>query len=409
MNKLDEKSLLSSAKNKNSQFKEKLVKKDWEPLSKEDMVFAEKYFLHLSGKAISSLVNNVGIRLPDSQPRSDLPYISLCSLGATFDDLDFNQGGAKNVTKPRQMKDLLTNKSSGVERDMAKIPEEDKFLLNQEGDFAAALKNGKNNIPKDVPPLLRQIIVKDNQLGDVSLTPIAAMGLSSRIMKALNNELNRRREEKPDTKVFWGRAQNIIGGKKPQNIGLMCAVSGGPALAGFAWHFKAPGFPKPLIRKLYLSVFKPLRFDLSNEQRTKLVLPLRRWLESDDLRTTIAIEGVLKSLAQDMLMRAESSSNLIMSELKKDYCRSGLVVNSHPLECLFKDEMVPIHKEDFWYTILSKNSVEQGWLYDRLRSHTWAIDAADKLINHWVVQLKIALGSSHHKKIVAILAKEIYS
>lgn len=409
MNKLDEKSLLSSAKNKTGKFEEKLVKKDWEPLSKEDMAFAEKYFLHFSGKAISSLVNNVGIRLPDSQPRNDLPYVSLFSLGATFDDLDFTQGGAKNVTKSRQMKDLLTNKSSGVERDMAEIPEGDKLLLSREGDFAASLKNRKNNIPKDVPSLLRQIIVKDNQLGDVSLTPIAAMGLSSRIMRELNNELNRRREEKPDAKVFWGRAQNIIGGKKPQNIGLMCAVSGGPALAGFAWHFKAPGFPKPLIRKLYLSVFKPLRFDLSNEQITKLVWPLRRWLESDDLRTAIALESVLKSLAQDMLLRAENSSNRIMVELKKDYCQSGVVLKSHPLECLFKDEVIPVNKEEFWHSLLSKNSIEKGWLYDKLRSHAWAIDAADQLINCWIVQLKTPLGSSHHKKIVAILAKEIYS
>lgn len=389
----------------------------WSPLDAIDLEKMSEGFLHFTGKAMNSNVGEIGIRVDIGKARDELPYIALTALGASLEDLDYTSGGAAAIPKPRQVKDYVSKTNSGVDYTEDSIPEEDKERLDSHGDFVKTISSYKANIPQTLPPLLKQIIVKDSEKGDVVLSPLGALGLTSRIIKALDEELERRREMEVDEKrrklirPFWKSASNNLGGEKPQNIGLICAVKGGPRVAGFAWHFPSPRFPQAKIKKQYSTIFRSIRFHLSNEQAKKLrwALDLYGNEKFGSKGSYDALVSVLVSLTKESVLKASKQRSLLNEYFTAEYKKFGVLHQQDALTHLLVNEEIPEEsKEHLWMAVLSKNSVEKGWLSENLRSHSWSIEASFDLLSIWLNQLGSTLSVEDKKKISKELAKEIY-
>lgn len=387
-----------------------VVKKDWISLSGEDVKLLEENFIHFTGKSMNSSISSVGIRLENGKGRPELPYLGLSTLGADFNDLDFTLGGAGGIPKPRQVKDIITGVSSGVIRDLDAIPAGDKELLDLNGPFVKALSQSRNVLPEVVPTLMKQIIVKDSQLGDVVLSPVGALGLTGRILAKLNDEMEKRKALDPKAKRFFGKGINNLGGEKPQNIGLLCAVKGGPAIAGFAWHFKSPGFPVFKERMVYSNAFREVDFYLNDEDAMRFRAVVQRWKDagftlSSEFRS---LESVLRDLISTMKNRVEVSRQSLEVQLKEDYEKSEMEYMGSALENLLVSENLPTYRENLWSVVLDKSELSAGWLVKSLRTPGWASEASSKMLTDWLNQVGIPLSSSEEKKLVTFLAAEVY-
>lgn len=388
----------------------------WTALTPSDLVTAAQQFVHFTSKTVHSSVSDVGIRLPCGRPRAALPYVALSVLGATHADLDFTDGGAKAMRKPRQIKDLLSGVSSG--KVWTDVPAQDRALLQPGQPLDQELRRGVQNLPEAVPTLLRQVIVPDADGNDLVLTPLGGLGLSRQIMARLEKERQGRPPApgKTEAKRFWRTASNNLGGAKPQNIGLMCAVQGGPALAGFAWYFPAPRFPSMVLQKRLAVLFRRFSCPLS----ARAAAAFRRALEAHESRPGLTHERAWTTLAKVEARKAKQLAkdwqkalqDQLWQDLQKDRRSSDdqpgpLGTPSDAWEALWEAGEAPESNARAWEYALSKPLLELGWLLPRLRTHAWAQSAAEELTNQWLSQIQAITPMDVRQKLNRLVAAEI--
>lgn len=379
-------------------------------ISSSDMQRCLDGFLHFTGKTVHSSVSNVSIRLADGHARPELPYLGLSTLGASLQELDYTEGGAGFVRKPRQIKDMITAKSSGVDWDMSKVSNNTLLALTPGGLFAQSVKLPSADLPHTVPALLRQVIVQHNGQ-DISVTPIGAIGFNSMIISRLNAEKIRRESlANKANKEFWGKAANILGGKKPQNIGLICAVVGGPIAAGFAWHFKAPSVPTLRLRQRLATLFRQFNQTLSSTQASELRGHLLALIEKDDSHKRYALERFLDEMGRTIVANCQIWRASFLEQLTLDFGASVLPGN-------IKDDLInelrsgnlPERNREHWEWVQQKlddDVIYLGWL-SKSKSMQWAQMASDQLVRGWLRQLELPISTTYERMMSQHLAREI--
>lgn len=399
----------------------------WTPLTPDDLREVSQNLVHFNSKTVHSWVGDVRIRLPCGRPRSGLPYIALSVLGATHADLDF-VGDAKAIRKPRQVKDVISGLSSG--KIWTNVPAQDLALLQPDQPLEQQIREGIQHLPEVVPALLRQVIVPDAEGNDLVLTPVGGIGLSRQIMARLEKERQGRAIPKTkETKTrakgkgkteevrrFWKTASNNLGGAKPQNIGLMCTVQGGPVLAGFAWYFPAPRFPSLELRKRFAVLFRRFTSPLG----IKAAAAFRQALEAYEAHPGLSTERAWASLAKQEAKKAKrlakdwqkALQDQLWQDVQKDRQgdaeQDGLPgTPSAAWTALWETGQSPESNARAWEYALSKPLLELGWLLPNLRTHAWAQGAAEELIGQWLAQMKIFTSMDVRQKLTRLVATEI--
>ena len=385
----------------------------WKGLNSSDFKRLEKGFIHFTGKTVHSSVNSVGIRLKNNVPMDDIPYIGLSTLGATHKELDYTEGGASFIPKPRQVKDYITQSSSGEPWDYAALTQHERdYLLDESGGFVGAINQLSCDLPNCVPTLLKQIIVP-YQGKDVSLSPIGAIGLSSLLLKRLNEEKGRRAsiENIPvkNYKKFWGTASNGLGGKKPQNIGLICAVVGGPEVAGFAWHFRVPSFPVHHVQKEMSTLFKRFAFSLNKEEAKSLRDGLESWIDNNSFHMRHMIQSRIAFLVSQMNFQLKNWKAAFYMQLKNDYHRSEISTNGKDLDVLLFDEnIIPTQNQGAWNRALDWDSLEMGIIRKTHQTTEWKSEIAEKMMSDWLIQIQYPLSTDFRHALKKMIVGELY-
>lgn len=179
-------------------------KKKWLLLGNEAYLSAYHKMVHFSAKAVNSNASAAGVRIVEM---SDLPYISVSSVGPTFVPLDYFNG-ANTATASNQINSVVLDNL----RDRFKEIDEDEITFIQQMtasyDFA--------DLAGEVDCHLKQIIMPDEEGNDLCLTPLHSSGLSKLI-----NDTERRIAKGIDDKRFslFKHAGMNYGGSNTQNIG----------------------------------------------------------------------------------------------------------------------------------------------------------------------------------------------
>lgn len=393
----------------------KAKKKSWPPLAPQDLARTLDRFTHFSPKTINSTVGGIVIRLEKGKVRRDLPYIALSVLGAQHADLDFNEGGAVYSAKaPRQIKDLVTGQSSGVEWE--NIPAADQALLAPGNTYEQALSRAHEVLPSKVPTLLRQVIVPDANGQDLVLTPIGALGLTKTIISRLE-ELSKQEGDNGKARGrFWRTAINNLGGSKAQNLGLIGLCAGGPRAASFAWFFPAPSFPSLHLRQRWAGMFRSFRHPLSSAEAKKLRQALERYEQSPGQDTERPLRALVRKFGKAAQKRSldlqQSLKDQLWNDIRNDR-KAGR--NSHEeisssqqaWEALWELGRVPEINTAAWEHVLSKDEQELAWILPDLRSHQWAQWAGNSLAGQWLGQIRMPISGHARSLMNKTIATEV--
>lgn len=399
---------------------EKVKATAWTPLEKPDLGFAAEGFIHLNPKTVNSAVSGLGFRLPHGQVRRDLPYIALSILGAGHRDLDFTEGGAAAIRKPRQIKDGIVGQPAGMPWQSSgvlwtNVPANDVKVLSEGHVLETRLRQAHAIIPDKVPPLLRQVIVPDAQDQDLVLSPMGGMGLNRQILERLENESKRRNPDGSFSR-FWRVAVNNLGGSKPQNLGLLGTVQGGKRLASFAWLFPAPGFPSLNIRKAVAVLFRNFKVPLTAKQAKDL----RKAIEKHEADPGLATERLLLSQVRKLGKAAHLASlswrkeleiqlwNDIKSDRRRDpQAHPDVASPAQAWAAAWEQGRIPESNSAAWECALSKDDHELAWFFPSRRTHAWARSAAERMAGQWLGQLRLPVSGATRSTVEKAIAKEI--
>lgn len=402
------------------QDQEKVKATAWTSLDEPDLEFAAAGFIHLNPKTVNSTIGDLGFRLPYGRSRRELPYIALSVLGADHRDLDFTDGGAGAIRKPRQIKDGIVGQPAGLPWASSgmlwtNVPSEDVALLAEGQVLEQRLRLPLQKIPAKVPPLLRQVIVPDAKGEDLVLSPMGGLGLNRQILERLEQESQKRNPEGGFSR-FWRVAVNNLGGSKPQNLGLLGTVQGGKRLASFAWLFPAPGFPSLRIRQAVAVLFRDFNVHLT----TKQAKDLRKALENHEKEPTFDTERALVSQVQKLAKALQVSSLVwrqelerqLWSDIQSDRRRHP---QAHPevktpaqaWAAAWEEGHLPESNSAAWEYALGKDDYQLSWFFHDRRTHTWAKTAAERIAGQWLGQLRLPVSGATRSTIEKAIAREV--
>lgn len=402
------------------QEQEKVKATAWTPLEPQDLAFAADGFIHLNPKTVNSTIGGLGFRLPHGKTRRELPYIALSVLGADHRDLDFTEGGAAAIRKPRQIKDGVVGQpaglpwaSSGVQ--WTNVPKNDVSVLSDGQAFENRLRQPHQLIPEKVPPLLRQVIVPDAQSQDLVLSPMGGLGLNRQILERLEKE-SQKRNPGGGFSRFWRVALNNLGGSKPQNLGLMGTVQGGKRLATFAWLFPAPSFPSLRVRKAVAVLFREFKVPLAAKQAKDL----RKVLEKQEADPNLTNERALLSQVRKLAKATQSASvnwrqeleRQLWSDIKSDRRRDpeahqDVNTSAQAWVGVWEEGRIPESNSAAWEYALDKGDRELSWILAERRTHGWAKDAAERVAGQWLGQLRLPVSAATRSTVEKAIAKEL--
>lgn len=402
------------------QGQEKVKATAWTPLSEEDLEFSSRNFIHLNPKTVNSAISSLGFRLPHGQSRRELPYIALSVLGAGHQDLDFTEGGAAAIRKPRQIKDGIVGQPNGLPWDSSgvlwtHVPAEDVDLLAEGRVLEKRLRQAHAIVPEKVPPLLRQVIVPDAQGQDLVLSPMGGLGLNRQILERLENESKRRNPDGSFSR-FWRVAVNNLGGSKPQNLGLLGTVRGGKRLATFAWLFPAPGFPSLSIRKAIAVLFRNFKVPLTATQAKDLRKAIEKHEADPGMDTGRFLLSQVRKLGKaahlaSLTWRKELEAQLwndIKSDRRRDpQAHPDVASPAQAWAAAWKQGRIPESNSAAWEYALGKDEEELAWFFLERRTHAWAKRAAERMAGQWLGQLRLPVSGATRSTLEKAIAKEI--
>jgi len=411
----------ASEKNENEgQETEKVKTTAWTPLEPKDLIFAAEGFIHLNPKTVNSTIGGLGFRLPHGKTRRELPYIALSTLGADHRDLDFTEGGAAAIRKPRQIKDGVVGQQAGLPWNSSgvlwtKVPQKDVSILSIGQVFEENLRKPHQIIPQKVPTLLRQVILPDAQNQDLVISLMGGLGLNRQILERLEKESQRRNPDGGYSR-FWKVALNNLGGSKPQNLGLMGTVQGGKKLASFAWLFQAPNFPGLRIRKNVAVLFREFKVPL----KAKQAKDLRKTLEKQEMEPNFTNKRALLSQVRKLTKEIKSASfnwrqeleRQLWSDIKSDRRRdpeshSEVNTSTQAWEGVWKEGRIPESNNAAWEYALNKGDYELRWILAERRNHAWAKEAAERIAGQWLGQLRLPVSPATRSNVEKAIAKEL--
>lgn len=384
---------------------------DWSPISEQDADRCLDGFLHFTSKTVNSNVGDVSIRLERNKKIDGLPYLGLSTLGADFSELDYTEGGAAFVRKPRQIRDIVSKKSSGVIRDKNNIPKEDLERLKDGGPFVRQLSQPLIDIPKNVPSLLKQIIVPNKNGEDVALTPINAMGLNSIIIDRLNKELEKRESEaKAPLKKFWRSGTSALGGKKPQNIGLVCTVKDGPKVASFALLFQPPKPPSLSYKRRLSTLFRKFSYRLSKSEADLFKNTVENYMTSLDFHSERSLSGAVKKIAYNFNKKSRLWKEEFTKQLIYDAQDSDMSLPANPVGEFLDGRFIPKKNDTHWNKALDlaqNDTLYKGYLSKEYKTMLWKKEVAQALTSAHLSQVKATPSQVIVEKIQKMWSEEI--
>lgn len=217
-----------------------MAKKITSEQKKENKEKANKNIINMTQNEIVDIIkNNVGhfsnkytntkssvYLLKENGFKTNLPYLSLSSLGLSHEDL-FLTSVAKQISKFNVIKTFLINDPEKIKLlDNSEILSEKFGEYFQENGIVNKTLNESVNIEKDLDTYCKQLLVFDENENDyVSLTPLSSLYLNKKLKEALLNKVEKIKEtvpedEKDKVRQFWETVNLGIGGANPQNVGI---------------------------------------------------------------------------------------------------------------------------------------------------------------------------------------------
>jgi hypothetical protein len=401
--------------------------KDWEPIGAADRANLLNGYVHFTAKTTSSLIAGVGVRLGSDERDEKSPYVALSVLGAGLNELDYTEGGAAAQPKPRQVKAYLSGPMSPDIYNMDPITAQERAELSQDSLFVEALRTRHETGTKKVPPGVRQVIVKDvaGGRGDVSLSPIGAIGLNGIILARLQAE-QARRQEAVDAELVakggkagekkaprcWAQAVSPLGGSKPQNVGIQCTGDGGIARAQFAWWQKsAPSFPKQTNQRVYSALFRGASFTLSKGLMDELKKRLDEFEGKPSAKTEEQVKKQAVKIVGEIKEQAKRINQDLSAALIAETTRHGIGLNSIDGNALKawqeKGRSEAGEALDQAWLLTELSPTQKGWLLNAFGDINWSKGAAKELTQSWRTAFELHLSVVPQQKLEFFIAEEL--
>lgn len=409
----------------------------------EMLEYYSKNLFHFSNKMINTLNQSTPICITSENQKSDLPYISLNTIGVKKHEIDYN-GNAANMAPLKILlafyeneevfQKTLDEKIIELEKELlslkekiniADLKEKEKEEINKkinklEASIYYCIEDKKNillienkigfesdfyknifnkEIKENIPALVKQVLIYDNQMEDyISITPITSMILTKKIEEKF---LKIKNNYKENNKVFSiEKADGSIGGSKPQNVSMFYKNSGFKIMA-----------PMPIIKdqkykKLWRFIFNGFIFKLNNSNLNNICKVIKDYEYKNTSSNKNNISLAFKKIFNENIAVAIEMNRFIEESIKEEILKNNIEIevdfkSEHFLQKIIKQDLV---KKELFSGLLSniKEESKYYWLFNN-RSD-FSIDIYNDIIK--VIKSKLILRNISPSKEIENIIKD---